>query len=355
MKKLDWGMEELSAYLQQTQNAGIVCFGAGMVAQHVKYFFEIYNLWDRVRCFVDNDPDKQGKLISIGKRIFPIINPLELRKERYASDFILILVEYTEQIEKQLLEQKYLKPLFYLKYLSINREIIRKSFTYEKSNIFKMVQKKSEMKIPPILHYCWFGHGEIPPEQQNCLRTWKRYCPDYTIMMWDESNYNVNVCKYVREAYETKNYAFVSDYARMDVVYQYGGIYLDTDVEIKQNLDWLRNYRAFFSYGKWPAINSGCGFGAEPQSELVRTIRDYPRKYIPFIMENGKWNRTTNCYYESVVLEEYGFCMNFLSQIVEDVLVLSPLFFPSSLHMDLIEKESAFIMAQHHDAGSWRE
>lgn len=354
MKKCDWGIEKLRTYLNQNVGAGVVCFGAGMVAQHVKYIFEKYNLWDKVCCFVDNDPDKQGRNIVIGKKIFPILNPMELRLKKHVLDVIIILLEYTEEIEKQLQEQKDFSPRYYVSYISINQEIIRESLLHEKSNFLKIVQKKSGMRIPPILHYCWFGQGEIPEKQRDCLKTWEKYCPDYTIMMWNESNYNINVCRYMKEAYETKNYAFVSDYARMDVVYQYGGIYLDTDVEIKQNLDWLRKYKAFFAYGKWPAVNSGCGFGAEPKSELIREIRDDPRKNIPFIMKNGKCNRATNCYYESKILEKHGFCMNFLSQTVEEVLLLSPLFFPSSIHMDLVKEESAFIMARHHDAGSWR-
>lgn len=355
MKKCDMMLGEIRDFLRRYPDSNVICFGTGMVAQHVKHIFEKYGLWERVCCFVDNDPDKQGEVVSVGDMVFPIVAPAELYQKKYSSDIVIILSEYTEQIEKQLTEQLGFTPQLYIDYPYVNEQMIRESIESEKNNFYKIIKKEAKDKIPPILHCCWFGSKEMPKDQAAYLQTWKEICPNYIVMVWNESNYDLNACRYVREAYETKNYAFVSDYVRMDVVYHYGGIYLDTDVELKQNLDWLRKYKAFFAYGKWPAVNSGCGFGAEPHSELIREIRDCPRKNISFVMENGRLNKTTNCYYESVILEKHGFRMDFLTQIVEDVLLLSPLFFPSITHMNILESESSFIMAQHHDAGSWRK
>lgn len=88
--------------------------------------------------------------------------------------------------------------------------------------------------IPKIIHYCWFGGKELPIEVKKCIASWRKMCPDYEIIRWDESNFDVGQHPFVREAYKAKVWAFVSDYARLKVVYDNGGIYLDTDVELRK-------------------------------------------------------------------------------------------------------------------------
>ena len=95
------------------------------------------------------------------------------------------------------------------------------------------------MSIPKIIHYCWFGGGPISPESRKCMESWKKYCPDYKIMAWTEQNFDISANRYAQQAYAAKKYAFVSDYARLAVLYEYGGIYLDTDVELVRPLDEL--------------------------------------------------------------------------------------------------------------------
>ena len=87
-----------------------------------------------------------------------------------------------------------------------------------------------------IIHYCWFGGKKIPNSVKKCIKTWKKYLPDYEIKEWNEENFDVNVCPFVKEAYENKKWAMVSDYARIYALYQDGGIYLDTDVKILKNI-----------------------------------------------------------------------------------------------------------------------
>ena len=93
------------------------------------------------------------------------------------------------------------------------------------------------MGIPKIIHYCWFGRNPLPKLAQKCIESWKKYFPDYEIKEWNEDNYDVNKIPYIKEAYDAKKYAFVSDYARFDILYQYGGIYFDTDVEVVKPFD----------------------------------------------------------------------------------------------------------------------
>ena len=91
--------------------------------------------------------------------------------------------------------------------------------------------------IPKVLHYCWFGRGEKDPTTQKCIESWHKYCPDYQIIEWNEDNFNININVFTQEAYEEKKWAFISDYARLYILYHYGGIYLDADVELLKNFD----------------------------------------------------------------------------------------------------------------------
>ena len=86
--------------------------------------------------------------------------------------------------------------------------------------------------IPKIIHYCWFGGKELPELAKYCLASWEKYCPDYEIIRWDESNFDLNENSYVKEAYEHKKWAFITDYVRLKALYEIGGIYMDTDVEL---------------------------------------------------------------------------------------------------------------------------
>ena len=88
------------------------------------------------------------------------------------------------------------------------------------------------MEIPKIIHYCWFGGKELPELALRCIESWQKYLPEYEIKRWDETNYDINSCSFIKEAYKAKKYAFVSDYARLDILYKYGGLYFDTDVEV---------------------------------------------------------------------------------------------------------------------------
>ena len=133
------------------------------------------------------------------------------------------------------------------------------------------------MSIPKIIHYCWFGGGPISPESRKCIESWKKYCPDYKIIEWNEQNFEISQNRYAQQAYEAKKYAFVSDYVRLAVLYEYGGIYLDTDVELVRPLDELLEHKGFIGmehsapspYGRTLLVNTGSGVGAEPGCEMI--------------------------------------------------------------------------------------
>lgn len=135
------------------------------------------------------------------------------------------------------------------------------------------------MTIPKVIHYCWFGHNPLPDIAYKCIESWKKYLPDYIIVEWNEKNFNVNIIPYTKAAYESKKYAFVSDYARFWILYHHGGIYFDTDVEIIKPIYDIIEKGSFMGCEmdatpnkKTIAVNPGLGFGAIPRVKLYEKI-----------------------------------------------------------------------------------
>lgn len=131
------------------------------------------------------------------------------------------------------------------------------------------------MSIPKVIHYCWFGHGEKSELIQKCMASWRKYCPDWEILEWNEDNIDVNYCSYSSRAYQQKLWGYVPDPLRMKIIYENGGVYLDTDVELVHSLDDLLEYSAWFGYGTDTQVNTGSGFGAEKGNPFIKTILDH--------------------------------------------------------------------------------
>ncbi|HFI0078726.1 glycosyltransferase family 32 protein [Streptococcus suis] len=124
--------------------------------------------------------------------------------------------------------------------------------------------------ISKKIHYCWFGGNPLPETVQRCIDSWKKFCPDYEIIEWNESNYDVHKIPFISEAYNAKKYAFVSDYARLDIVYNEGGIYLDTDVELIRPIDVLLLHSGFMGTELLGRVNTGVGFGAVKHHQFIK-------------------------------------------------------------------------------------
>lgn len=129
-----------------------------------------------------------------------------------------------------------------------------------------------EKFIPRKIHYFWFGGGVKSSKVKKCIESWKKFCPDYEIIEWNESNYDYKKHPFMIKAYEDKKWAFVSDYARLDVLYEYGGIYLDTDVEIIKNIDDLLENHAYIGFERKDLLGDGQGFGGEKGFPLFKEM-----------------------------------------------------------------------------------
>lgn len=159
--------------------------------------------------------------------------------------------------------------------------------------------------IPKTIHYCWFGRGEKPKLAQKCIASWKKFCPDYEIVEWNEDNFDVNMNGYTRMCYEQKKYAFLSDYARLLVVAEHGGIYFDTDVELFRPLDQLLTHPSFFGFEDTEHINTGVGFGAEPGNPAVQAML---AEYDPLL--SGEQGIIGCPILNTNALKKLGLCLN---------------------------------------------
>lgn len=137
--------------------------------------------------------------------------------------------------------------------------------------------------IPKTIHYFWFGNNEPSELIKKCIKSWKKYCPNYQIIKWDESNFDINICPYVQEAYKTKNWAYVSDYARFYVLNKYGGLYLDTDVELIRPIDPIVQKGPFFALEteKYDSVNPGIGMASWANNSFYeKIIKDYNNSHF---------------------------------------------------------------------------
>lgn len=169
--------------------------------------------------------------------------------------------------------------------------------------------------IPKVIHYCWFGHQPLPPLAEKCIRSWRKHMPDYEIKRWDESCFDVNRIAYTSEAYRVGKYAFVSDYARLWILYHYGGVYFDTDVEVLKSFEPILAQGAFMGCQNDGTdspdrmdIDVNTGLGIAAQSGLA-VYRDLLQLYsgLSFIHPDGSYNLKTVVEYTTKILtENYG-------------------------------------------------
>lgn len=203
-----------------------------------------------------------------------------------------------------------------------------------------------------IIHYCWFGRNPKSKLILKCIDSWKKHCPDYEIKEWNEDNFDINCCDYVREAYEEKKWAFVSDYCRFYVLYNYGGIYLDTDVELIKSLD--RFDGSFVGFEDDKRLNSGLIRGAVKGDKICRLMLDSYASSC-FRMNDGKLNLLTVCDRETDVFLELGMILeNKLQQIEDTDIYPSDYFNPTDMNTGIVHITSNTVSI-HHYAASWTD
>ncbi|MCH1948747.1 hypothetical protein MCJ35_05995 [Enterocloster sp. OA13] len=307
-------------FADQVKNRKFVCFGAGKrFLKFLKYWVSEENI-NNILCVIDQNKVNE-KMEYLDKDI-PIYSMEYFISNNQCDDFILIITNLYDCMEIVGTLDQY--ALFNDKICFIEY-IIDDGYQGQTFNL----TTDSASEIDKIIHYCWFGGTEIPGNLQKCIDSWKKYCPDYKIIRWDESNYDVAQNRYMKDAYDAQKWGFVPDFARLDIIYNHGGIYLDTDVELIKSLDVLRKNEMYCGFEDNHYVNLGLGFGAVKGHGLIKRMLDM---YDDLIFDIRCGNPTASPVYQTQVLSEEGIQINNTFQRMENVTVypsevLSPIGF----------------------------
>lgn len=208
--------------------------------------------------------------------------------------------------------------------------------------------------IPKIIHYCWFGRGEMPELAQKSIASWHKYMPDWEYKLWNEDNFDVNAVPYTKEAYEAKKYAFVSDYVRLWALEREGGIYFDTDVEVYRPFDELLCYKAFAGFEGSKHLPVGtCVLATEAHGEWVEEqFEAYRGRH--FVKIDGSFDMTTNVQFMMAILSRNGLVQDGVEQDYKDLHVFPVDYFsPRHTTGEYIRTNNTY--CEHLGLGSWSE
>ncbi len=206
--------------------------------------------------------------------------------------------------------------------------------------------------IPKKIHYCWFGRGKKSELILRCIESWKKFCPDYEIIEWNEDNLDINATNYTKQAYEAKKWAFVSDYARLYALYQEGGIYLDTDVEILKPLDCFLEHEAFTGFEVKDSPITAV-MGANKENSIIKMLLDYYNT-ANFINEDGSLNLVTNTHIITEYFIEQGVKLNGKKQTISDMVIYPQIIFCPNNLSRVFNKPSKKSYTIHHFDQSWK-
>lgn len=213
--------------------------------------------------------------------------------------------------------------------------------------------------IPKKIHYCWFGGNDLPESVKKCIDSWHKMCPDYEIVCWNEENYDINKNIYVRQAYKSKKWAFVSDYARLDILYNKGGIYLDTDVELIKSLTPLLKNKVYMGIEKveiknegvyW--ISTGLGFGAERGSKVILDLMKLYEDRL-FINEKNNLDLTPTPIIITNYLKTKGFKDKNIVQKIDELMIYPTEYFAAKDYLTNKLAVTDNTYSIHHYDNSW--
>lgn len=325
----------------------IIVYGAGMIGQVIiPYLLDEYGLLEYLDCFIDKDSRKKDQRIEIGDFCFKVCTP-DYLKQKFKNTVILItnskfssVVNYLNEFEGLKETDGYIVPVMQL---------------HEIQNAIPLNEnrKLTNQRIPRKIHYCWFGGNPLPDFLNDCISTWRKFCPEYEIIEWTERNYDISRHKYTKEAYACKKFGFVSDFARLDILYEQGGIYFDTDVTLVSSIDHLLYQKGFIGVEKWGNINSGGGCGFEKYHPMLKKLIDY-RENISFLSEDGL-NCETNGLYETKVFLKEGFKPDNTLQKVGGVTVYPSFVFHPYDYLSGELHSTKDTVSVHHFNGGWMD
>ena len=340
--------------LAEQINRNVYCFGAGRAFEAFVKEFSRFKLEKEIKAIVDNKAYK----IDCPKKVvngvlIPVISPEEMVAEISNDECIIITTAAYEEVIEQLEKNEKLSKVIYYIYLFLRME------QYDNDrlqvNLPSHLSVYQERQIPKVIHYCWFGRKGIPIQYKKWMESWKKYCPDYEVIEWNEDNYDVHKNRYISQAYELEKWAFVSDYARIDIINEYGGVYLDTDVELVKNIDVLLQNDAFCGFENFRYVAYGLGFGSKKDNAVLSEMLEYYDR-MEFLSEDGTLNQITCPVIQTEIMKRHGLICNGEFQVVQGMTV-----YPSrtlcgmSPHSFRMQRNLDDTYAIHHYSGSWLE
>ena len=333
----------------------LICFGVGKRFEIFRNLFSSDQIIvDKVYCCVDNDPSKQGKTVEFSNRLLNIWSMESLIgfvSQHTPKKLLFLITNAKPQPFIELFQRnKVFNDIKYVLFNDVYADVLDDELCQKviPSNI-RLTEKEL---IPRKIHYCWFGGNPIPDEFIRYMESWKKYCPDYEIIQWNEDNYDVTKNKYMYDAYKQKKWAFVSDYARLDIVYQEGGVYLDTDVELLKPLDDFLYQKGFIGTDIIEIVNTGSGFGAIAGLDIIRELRDEYDKLV-FLDKEGNCDLTPCTAIQTNYLLTKGYKKNGEYQRVSDLTIYPVKVFNGINGMSKKKRTTKYTVALHHYTGSW--
>lgn len=328
------------------RDSKIVLFGAGVIGTSTTpALMERFGLVDSVICYIDNDQTRWGQNLQVGQRIITICSPDILRTLTENITVLINISRYAdafEQLDRMECTQDmlcYIIPMMCIQ-------------NFHNEGGKGVILTSNTPIIPKRIHYIWFGGKAIPQSLQKCIDSWHKYCPDYEIIRWDETNYDVGKCLYMRQTYQHKKYSFVTDYAKIDILYQCGGIYMDTDVEVVRSLDDLLYQEAFTSVEKWQVINfGGCSGAVCGHPSLEAFLRAWEKR--EFIRADGTQDPLSSGYVDTRVAMDNGYVLNGQNQTVMGMNIYTYDYFHPYDYMSGRTEKTDDTYAIHHFSGGW--
>ncbi|MGN0688587.1 MAG: glycosyltransferase family 32 protein [Oscillospiraceae bacterium] len=300
-------------------------------------------LTEYVACVTDADPNKTGRPIFIGTNRHTILSTEEfieaLKKDKNAvivitNTYFFSIVAQLDEISQLDKTECVIAPLMYIE------EPKGQSVSFS----------QGEQRIPKIIHYCWFGGKPIPEKNRQCISSWKEKCPDYEIKLWNESNISLELSPWVKKYAEQGRWAFVSDYIRAYLLYEYGGLYFDADVELLKSFDGLLGLEAFGGYEKWPVLNTGGGCGSVKGFRLWKEIMELKDSSV---FAADPTTPQASGYYDTLPLIRKGLKPDGTMQTVSGFTILPSDFFQPFDYVSKTDRRTQNTHSVHYFNWSW--
>lgn len=347
MRKLDISISELEEFTFDKQ---IILFGAGELLRGVaSIFFSSSKIPSRVKYIVDNM--RVGEKINWCGKEHIIREPNCILGEKNCTIIIVNknnLSDIVAQIDSMNLDDSISLVYFYF---IVAKSCGKDSLLLNEMGEVEVNEMKSFPRIPKKIHTFWFSGEELPKEYRYCIDSWNKYCPEYDVIVWDLNSYysqNTFFCK----AIDSRKWAFAADYARLDVLFREGGVYMDADIEVIRNIDYFLKYNAFFSFDAYNCIGLEI-FGTISQNELIGELLSFYNKQDFFVNDLV---RQTQPLFISNVIKDYGVNLDGNTQYMNNMLFASRnVFNPEDgmLYETYVMNDNTYTI--HHSCSAWQD